>query len=119
VFKIGDISTAEEFSKLIGKTEATYFSYSESNTDGVSNSDHGGSRVQSNSSSYSESTKLEYIIEPEELIKLPAHTAVVTYNGTFGTLNMPVYWDYFDTPVRIAKASPSDWLEHQKNNEVA
>ena len=119
VFKIGDISTAEEFSKLIGKTETTYFSYSESSSDGVSNSDQGGSRVQSNSSGYSESTKLEYIIEPDELTKLPAHTAVVTYNGCFGTLNMPVYWDYFDTPVRIAKASPSDWLEHQKKNEVA
>ena len=118
VFKIGDISTAEEFSKLIGKTETTYFSYSESSSDGVSNSDQGGSRVQSNSSGYSESTKLEYIIEPDELTKLPAHTAVVTYNGCFGTLNMPCYWDYFDTPVRIAKASPSDWLEHQKN-EVA
>ena len=118
VFKIGDISTAEEFSKLIGKTETTYFSYSESSSDGVSNSDQGGSRVQSNSSGYSESTKLEYIIEPDELTKLPAHTAVVTYNGTFGTLNMPVYWDYFDTPVRIAKASPSDWLEHKKS-EVA
>ena len=119
VFKIGDISTAEEFSKLIGKTETTYFSYSESSSDGVSNSDQGGSRVQSNSSGYSESTKLEYIIEPDELTKLQPHTAVVTYNGTFGTLNMPVYWDYFDTPVRIAKASPSDWLEHQKKNEVA
>ena len=119
VFKIGDISTAEEFSKLIGKTETTYFSYSESSSDGVSNSDQGGSRVQSNSSGYSESTKLEYIIEPDELTKLPAHTAVVTYNGCFGTLNMPCYWDYFDTPVRIAKASPSDWLEHQKKNEVA
>ena len=114
VFKIGDISTAEEFSKLIGKTETTYFSYSENSSRGVSNSDHGGASTQSNSSGYSESTKLEYIIEPDELTKLPAHTAVVTYNGTFGTLNMPVYWDYFDTPVRIAKASPSDWLEHQK-----
>ena len=118
VFKIGDISTAEEFSKLIGKTETTYFSYSESSSNGVSNSDQGGSRVQSNSSGYSESTKLEYIIEPDELTKLPAHTAVVTYNGTFGTLVMPKYWEFFDTPVRIAKASPSDWLEHQKN-EVA
>ena len=118
VFKIGDISTAEEFSKLIGKTETTYFSYSENSSRGVSNSDHGGASTQSNSSGYSESTKLEYIIEPDELTKLAPHTAVVTYNGTFGTLNMPVYWDYFDTPVRIAKASPSDWLEHQKN-EVA
>jgi len=119
VFKIGDIATAKEFSDLIGKTETTYFSYSENSSEGVSNSDQGGSRTHNNSSGYSESTKLEYIIEPEELIKLPAHSAVVTYNGTFGTLIMPKYWEFFDTPVRIAKASPSDWLEHQKNNEVA
>lgn len=118
VFKIGDIATAKEFSDLIGKTETTYFSYSENNSEGVSNSDQGGSRTHSNSSGYSQSTKLEYIIEPEELIKLPAHNAVVTYNGTFGTLIMPKYWEFFDTPVRIAKASPTDWLEHQKN-EVA
>ena len=119
VFKIGDIATAKEFSDLIGKTETTYFSYSENSSEGVSNSDMGGSRTHSNSSGYSESTKLEYIIEPEELIKLPAHSAVVTYNGTFGTLIMPKYWEFFDTPVRIAKASPTDWLEHQKNIEVA
>lgn len=118
VFKIGDIATAKEFSDLIGKTETTYFSYSENSSEGVSNSDMGGSRTHNNSSGYSESTKLEYIIEPEELIKLPAHSAVVTYNGTFGTLIMPKYWEFFDTPVRIAKASPTDWLEHQKN-EVA
>lgn len=118
VFKIGDIATAKEFSDLIGKTETTYFSYSENSSEGVSNSDQGGSRTHSNSSGYSESTKLEYIIEPEELIKLPAHSAVVTYNGTFGTLVMPKYWEFFDTPVRIAKASPSDWLEHKKS-EVA
>lgn len=118
VFKIGDIATAKEFSDLIGKTETTYFSYSENSSEGVSNSDQGGSRTHSNSSGYSESTKLEYIIEPEELIKLPAHSAVVTYNGTFGTLIMPKYWEFFDTPVRIAKASPSDWLEHKKS-EVA
>lgn len=118
VFKIGDIATAKEFSDLIGKTETTYFSYSENSSDGVSNSDMGGTRTQSTSSGYSESTKLEYIIEPEELIKLPAHNAVVTYNGTFGTLIMPKYWEFFDTPVRITKASPTDWLEHQKN-EVA
>ena len=118
VFKIGDISTAKEFGDLIGKTETTYFSYSENSSEGVSNSDQGGSRTHNNSSGYSQSTKLEYIIEPEELIKLPAHSAVVTYNGTFGTLIMPKYWEFFNTPVRIAKASPSDWLEHQKS-EVA
>lgn len=114
VFKIGDIATAKEFSDLIGKTETTYFSYSENSSEGVSNSEYGGSRTHNNSSGYSETTRLEYIVEPEDLIRLDNHIAVVTYNGTFGTLIMPKYWEFFDTPVRIAKASPSDWLEHQK-----
>ena len=89
VFKIGDISTAKDFSDLIGKTEVTYYSYSENSSDGVSNSEMGGTRTSSSSSGRSETTKLEYIIEPEELIKLPAHSAVITYKGTFGTLVMP------------------------------
>ena len=111
VFKIGDISTAEEFSKLIGKTETTYYSYFENTGQGVSNNDI---KTQSTSSSCSESTRLEYIIEPDELIKLPEHTAVVTYNGTFGTLEMPKYWEFFDTPTRIKKASPTDYLNYEK-----
>ena len=111
VFKIGDISTAEEFSKLIGKTETTYYGYSENVGQGVSSNE---TKTQSASSSYSETTKLEYIIEPDVLIKLPEHTAVVTYNGTFGTLEMPKYWEFFDTPIRIKKAGPSDYLNYKK-----
>lgn len=111
VFKIGDISTAEQFSKLIGKTETTYYSYSENAGQGVSSNE---TKTQSTSSSYSETTRLEYIIEPDALIKFPEHTAVVTYNGTFGTLEMPKYWEFFDTPVRIKKASPSDYLNYEK-----
>ena len=111
VFKIGDISTAEEFSKLIGKTETTYYSYSENAGQGVSSNE---TKTQSTSSSYSETTKFEYIIESDELIKLPEHTAVVMYNGTFGTLEMPKYWEFFDTPIRIKKAGPSDYLNSKK-----
>lgn len=111
VFKIGDISTAEEFSKLIGKTETTYYSYSENIGQGVNSNEM---KTQSTSSSYSESTRLEYIVEPDALIKLPEHTAVVMYNGMFGTLEMPKYWEFFDTPVRIKKASPSDYLNYEK-----
>ncbi len=111
VFKIGDISTAEEFSKLIGKTETTYYSYSENVGQGVSSNE---TKTQSTSSSYSETTKFEYIIESDELIKLPEHTAVVMYNGTFGTLEMPKYWEFFDTPIRIKKAGPSDYLNYKK-----
>jgi type IV secretory pathway TraG/TraD family ATPase VirD4 len=111
VFKIGDISTAEEFSKLIGRTETTYYSYAKNMGQGVSNHD---TKTQSTSSGYSESIRLEYIVEPDKLIKLPEHTAVVTYNGTFGTLEMPKYWDVFDMPIRIKKASPSDYLNYEK-----
>lgn len=117
VFKIGDIGTAEEFSKLIGKTETTYYGYSQNQSEGVSNSDTGGARSYNVSSGYSESTKLEYIVEPEELIRLPAHTAVVTYNGSFGTLIMPKYWEFFDMPNRMQNARPSDLLATK--NEVA
>ena len=115
VFKIGDIATAKEFSDLIGKTETTYFSYSENSSEGVSNSDMGGSRTHNNSSGYSESTKLEYIIEPEELIKLPAHSAVVTYNGTFGTLIMPKYWEFFKCPTRVTTAGVTQWMQYQND----
>ena len=71
-------------------------------------------RVQVKQPSYSESTRLEYIVEPDALVKLPEHTAVVTYNGTFGTLEIPKYWEFFDTPIRIKKASPSDYLSYKK-----
>lgn len=111
VFKIGDISTAEEFSKLIGKTETTYYSYAENMGQGVSSNE---TKTQNTSSGDSESTKLEYIVEPEELIQLPEHTAVVMYNGTFGTLEMPKYWEFFDMQIRITKASPSDYLNYKK-----
>lgn len=116
VFKIGDIETGEEFSKLIGKTETTYFSYSENASDGVSsNSDQRTSQTHNNSLGSSESTKLEYIIEPDEFIKLPEHTAVVTYNGTFARLEMPKHWEFFDTPLRITKAGYSEWLQYQND----
>ncbi|MDV2441910.1 type IV secretion system DNA-binding domain-containing protein [Acinetobacter gerneri] len=115
VFKIGDIATAKEFSDLIGKTETTYFSYSENSSEGVSNSDQGGSRTHNNSSGYSQSTKLEYIIEPEELIKLPEHSAVVTYNGTFGTLIMPKYWEFFKCPTRVTTAGVTQWMQYQND----
>ena len=111
VFKIGDISTAEEFSKLIGKTETTYYSYAENMGQGVSSNE---TKTQSTSSGDSESTRLEYIVEPEELTQLPEHTAVVMYNGTFGTLDMPKYWELFDMPIRIKKASPTDYLNYEK-----
>lgn len=111
VFKIGDISTAEVFSKLIGKTETTYYSYSEHIGQGTSSNEVNN---RSTSSGHSESTRLEYIIEPEEFSQLPEHNAVIMYNGTFGTLEMPKYWEFFDIPIRITKAGPTEYLNYKK-----
>jgi type IV secretory pathway TraG/TraD family ATPase VirD4 len=111
MFRIEDNFTAEEFSKLIGKTETTYYSYAKNKGQGVNNHDI---HTQSTSSGDSESTRREYIIEPDELIHLPKYTAVVMYNGTFGTLDIPKYWEFFDMPIRIKKASPSDYLNYEK-----
>lgn len=111
VFRIEDDFTAKEFSKLIGKTETTYYSYTENVGQGVSNNE---TKIQNTSSGYSESTRMEYIVEPDELIHLPKYTAVVMYNGRFGTLDMPKYWELFDMPIRIKKASPSDYLNDEK-----
>lgn len=111
LFRIDDIDTAKEFSQLIGKTEATYFSYDKKKGQGVSNHDI---QTHNTSSGDSRSFGLLDIIEPDELIKLPEHTAVVMYKGTFGTLDMPKYWELFDMPIRIKKASPSDYLNDEK-----
>lgn len=111
VFKIGDISTAELFSKLIGQTEATYTGYSSSRGDSTTNTATGSSSGWSESSGSSESTKLEYIVQPEEFIKLAPHVAVITYNGTFGTLEMPKYWEYFHMPERMKNARKGDLVE--------
>jgi len=111
LFRIDDIDTAKEFSQLIGKTEATYFSYDKKKGQGVSNHDI---QTHNTSSGDSQSFGLLDIIEPEELIQLPEHTAVVMYKGTFGTLNMPKYWEFFDMPIRIKKASPTDYMNYEK-----
>lgn len=113
VFRIGDISTAEEFSKLIGQTETTYRSDSASNVNTSSRGQSGtGSNASSGSSSstgVSISSKMEYIVEPAEFIKLPAYTAVVSYKGAVGTLRMPKYWECFNMPQRTKLKTVSDF----------
>jgi hypothetical protein len=52
---------------------------------------------------------MEYIIEPEKFIQLPIYTAVVSYNGTFGTLAMPKYWEVFNMPKRTKLKTVSDF----------
>lgn len=111
LFRIEDISTAKEFSQLIGKTEATYFSYDKKKGQGVSNQD-----IQTHNTSSGDSQSFGFldVIEPDKLTKLPKYTAVVMYNGTFGTLDIPKYWELFDMPIRIKRASPSDYLNYEK-----
>ncbi|HHP8906083.1 TPA: type IV secretory system conjugative DNA transfer family protein [Acinetobacter baumannii] len=104
VFRIGDIESAEECSRLVGQTETTYISETAgtSQTSGISSS----SRASSSSSNRSQNTgttksiKLESIIEPAEFIKLPICTAVVMYNGSYGTLEMPKYYECYNMPKR-------------------
>lgn len=104
VFRIGDIESAEECSRLVGQTETTYISETAgtSQTSGISSS----SRASSSSSNRSQnvgttkSIKLESIIEPAEFIKLPICTAVVMYNGSYGTLEMPKYYECYNMPIR-------------------
>ena len=104
VFRIGDIESAEECSRLVGQTETTYISETAgiSQTSGTSSS----SRASSSSSNRSQnvgttkSIKLESIIEPAEFIKLPICTAVVMYNGSYGTLEMPKYYECYNMPKR-------------------
>ena len=120
VFRIGDISTAEEFSKLIGQTETTYYTHS-SHSGTSSNRGQTGINSSSGSSTTSGAgtsvtSKMEYIIEPEKFIQLPVYTAVVSYNGTFGTLAMPKYWEVFNMPKRTKLKTVSDF---NKSKQIA
>ena len=100
-FKLGDIHTAKEFSELIGKTDVTRYSYSQNESNSTSkNASYQYTSNTSNSSGYTASTNLESIIGPEDFIRMPAHAAVVMYNGGYGTLTMPKYWEYFEMPMR-------------------
>lgn len=116
IFKIGDIATAKEFSDLIGKTEVTYISKSEGISDAKGNSSGGifsdkqtSSNNKARNSGTTTTVKLEAIIQPEEFIKLPVCTAVVTYNGSFGTLAMPKYYEYYDMPERTKLRTVSEF----------
>lgn len=113
VFRIGDIESAEECSRLVGQTETTYISETAgtSQTSGTSSS----SRASSSSSNRSQnlgttkSIKLESIIEPAEFIKLPIGTAVVMYNGSYGTLEMPKYYECYNIPKRTTLKTIQDF----------
>ena len=104
VFRIGDIESAEECSRLVGQTETTYISETAgtSQTSGTSSSSQASSSSSNRSQNVgtTKSIKLESIIEPAEFIKLPICTAVVMYNGSYGTLEMPKYYECYNMPKR-------------------
>lgn len=108
VFKIGDIETAKQISERIGKTETIYRSRSNSSSSGNSSSKSGSGltvssmqgKTNSLSDSSSDSVRMEYVIEPEEFLKLPAHDAVVMYKGCAAQLHMPVYYRDYPVPQR-------------------
>ena len=104
VFRIDDIATADECSRLVGQTETTYISETTgtSQTSGTSSSSQASSSSSNRSQNIgtTKSIKLESIIEPAEFIKLPICTAVVMYNGSYGTLEMPKYYECYNMPKR-------------------
>ena len=116
-FKLGDIQTAKEFSELIGKTDVTRYSYSQnSSTSSSKNHEYKYTSNVSSSSGHTASTNLESIIEPESFISMPAHVAVVMYNGGYGTLQMPKYWEFFEMSAEANSCikRPSDLDVEQK-----
>ena len=113
VFRIDDIATADECSRLVGQTETTYISETTgtSQTSGTSSSSQASSSSSNRSQNIgtTKSIKLESIIEPAEFIKLPMFTAVVMYNGSYGTLEMPKYHECYNMPKRTNLKTVQDF----------
>lgn len=113
VFRIDDIATADECSRLVGQTETTYISEitGTSQTSGTSSSSQASSSSSNRSQNIgtTKSIKLESIIEPAEFIKLPMFTAVVMYNGSYGTLEMPKYHECYNMPKRTNLKTVQDF----------
>ena len=113
VFRIGDIDSAEKCSRLVGKTETTYISEIEgtSQTSGTNSSSRASNSSfnKSQNDGTTKSIQLESIIEPAEFTKLPICTAVVMYNGSYGTLEMPKYYECYNMPKRTHLKTVSDF----------
>ncbi len=97
-FRITSIETAKVLSQEVGKAETIYTSSSAQTVDRTGRgSDYSVSR----------SSQLNAVIEPEEILSFPDHTALVFYRGKAGTLNMPIYFKDFPMPNRSALERPS------------
>lgn len=121
IFKISDIATAQTFSTMLGDTETTIksFSNSESSGNSVSNVNEMGYGVGGSSSSSSSSTSVQTTILPvfeaAEFQKLAAHSAVVLYQGEAGLFtNMPCHYIWYPVTKRPEFVTPGELLEEQR-----
>ena len=108
-YRIFDEATQRYFSDLIGKNEVTYIGINDGSSSTRSASGDKESQSSTSSSGQSVTVSLENIIEPEEFSRLATGEAVVMYDGHFGRLKMPMYFnDYPMTRSKIARMSDLD-----------
>ena len=108
VFRIGSFETAKNFSDLIGKCETTYISSS----DVIPNPNFNGVRCDQNLGTLSEHKQMDYILEPNEILKFDDNHAVIIYQGRYQKFHLSKYWEYYDTDfdVETIKKVKSDFV---------
>ena len=108
-YRIFDEATQRYFSDLIGKNEVTYIGINDGSSSTRGASGEKESNSSTSSSGQSVTVSLENIIEPEEFSRLVTGEAVVMYDGHFGRLKMPMYFnDYPMSRSKIARMSDLD-----------
>ena len=107
VFRIGSFETAKDFSNLIGKCETTYISSSNV----IPNPNFNGVRYDQNLGSISEHKQMDYILEPNEILKFEDNHAVIIYQGRYQKFHLSKYWEYYDVDfdVETIKKVKSDF----------
>ena len=108
VFRIGSFETAKDFSNLIGKCETTYISSSNV----IPNPNFNGVRYDQNLGSISEHKQMDYILEPNEILKFEDNHAVIIYQGRYQKFHLSKYWEYYDADfdVETIKKVKSDFV---------
>ena len=97
VFRIGSFETAKDFSNLIGKCETTYISSSNV----IPNPNFNGVRYDQNLGSISEHKQMDYILEPNEILKFEDNHAVIIYQGRYQKFHLSKYWEYYDVDIDV------------------
>lgn len=108
VFRIGSFETAKGFSDLIGKCETTYISSS----DVIPNPNFNGVRYAQNLGTLSEHKQMDYILEPNDILKFEDNHAVIIYQGRYQKFHLSKYWEYYnvDFDVDTIKKVKSDFV---------